>query len=147
MGADLLILVNHMFIIMFNVGMTPSMLALALTTLLHKQGPTDKIKNFRPITLLNALHKIWERILEQRLRKIIKTAQAQMGSKARNSAATATMTKRSLLRLAKRLKIHIHSLQIDLSKAHNRVCRNKLWNKLIIQMRVKGKLWSAIIST
>ena len=146
MGEDMLALVTHMYTMMWEVGMTPAMLSNAITALLHKKGPTDDIRNYRPITLLNALHKIWERILEQRLRQLVSTEHAQMGSKAKNSAAVATMTKRSLFRLAKRMKLDIHSLQLDLSKAYNRVDRNMLWNKLI-DMGVKGKLWSAIIST
>ena len=131
---------------MWTMGITPEMLSLAITCLIHKKGPTDDIRNYRPITLLNTLHKIWERVLEQRLRKIVHTMHAQMGSKPDNSATTATMMKRSLYRLARLLDMDIHSLQIDLSKAYNRVDRHILWNKLA-KLGVKGKLWSAIIST
>jgi hypothetical protein len=146
MGDDMIALVTHMFTMMWALAITPAMLSHAITTLNHKNGPTDNVKNYRPITLLNTLHKIWERILEQRLRSVTVTAHAQMGSKAGNSATTATMTKRSILRLAKRLKTDVHSLQLDLSKAYNRVCRKTLWNKLI-SLGVKGKLWTAIMST
>ena len=146
MGEDMLALITLLFSMMWELSITPTLLSHAITILIHKKGPTDNIKNYRPITLLNTLHKIWERILEQRLRTLTTVSEEQMGSQPGNSATIATMTKRSLLRLAKRLHIDIHSLQLDLSKAYNRVCRKTLWNKLA-KLGVKGKLWAAIIST
>ena len=149
MGGDMLELTTHLIGMMWDLSMTPSRLSVAITTLLHKKGPTDLIKNYRPITLLNALFKIWERVLEQRLRRVIKDvapSAPQMGSQPKNSSSLAIMTKRSLLRGAKRTHTQVHSLQVDLNKAYNRVKRTILWNKLA-NMGVGGKLWLAIQST
>ena len=149
MGADaknvLLKRINHMW----AMSTTPNEWSKAVTKLLHKKGPTDELKNYRPITLLNSLFKVWEKILEQRARKMIKNKfpnEAQMGSQTRNSCEIAIMVKRSLYRYARAMGHHIHSMQVDLNKAYNRVNRKKLWIK-IEKMGIRGKLLLAIKST
>ncbi len=50
-----------------NLGCTPLSWRTSLTKLICKKGNALEIKNYRPITLLNAIFKIWEKILLNRL--------------------------------------------------------------------------------
>ena len=70
---------------MWATGYTPEGWQLATTILIHKKGSKQEIGNYRPITLLNTLFKIWEKLLEMRLREYAentgKISSLQLGSR------------------------------------------------------------------
>ena len=135
---------------MWDLKYTPPTWQIALTTLLHKKGPESNIANYRPITLLTTLLKVWERLLKTRLALLIKGSHsipdAQMGSQKISSAYLAILIKRILLIDVTNQTGDIYSAQIDMNKAYNRVNRTKLWN-ILKQLGIQGNLWECIIST
>ena len=142
---DLLCLYN----LMWETSTTPKTWNIAVTILLHKKDDRMLIKNYRPITLLTALFKTWESILEQRVRTIIEGVHppdAQMGSRKKNSSAFTIMTKLSLMRQAKANDTPFITLQIDMNKAYNRVNHQVLWLDLY-ELGIRGHLLKSIMST
>ena len=139
----------HLVNMMWALSTTPAEWNTAITALLHKKGDRLQIKNYRPITLLTSMFKMWEGILETRTRTVIEGVyppDLQMGSRKQNSAAYTIMAKQCLIRLAKATGQSVISLQIDMNKAYNRVCRDMLWADLY-EYGVRGKLLKAIVST
>lgn len=64
---DFLEVINMIF---KNGELTPSQRR-GLVTIIHKKGEKDKIKNYRPITLLNADYKIIAKIISNRMKNVI----------------------------------------------------------------------------
>jgi hypothetical protein len=140
----------NLFNKMWEIIYTPPKWQLAFTTLLHKKGPESNIANYRPITLLTSLLKIWERILKNRLTMLVGKANAipdhQMGSQKISSAYLAILIKRILLLDTHEITGEIFSAQIDMNKAYNRVNRTKLWG-ILKDIGVHGNLWANIMAT
>ena len=93
----------HLLNDMWETSITPYMWNEAITILLHKKGSRLFVKNYRPITLLASLFKLWETILEQRVRAVTAGEQpplAQTGSQKNNSSAYTIMAKKCLVRQA-----------------------------------------------
>jgi hypothetical protein len=132
----------------FTLNFTPRNWQSCHTHLLYKKGEHTNIINYRPITLLNNIFKIWERILETRLRHFAETnnllSHLQMGSRKRKSTIETFLASNLLQHQHK--KNPIFTAQVDLSKAYNRVNRTFLWNHLH-DSGVPGSLWSSLIST
>ena len=128
--------------ILYDTGYTPIKWQNSITILLHKKGPQKKITNYRPITLLNAIFKTRERILETRLRSKLEASGAiselQLGSRKKRDTQQAILTTRILLSQAHTLKQNICLAHVDLSKAYNRAIRDDLWSQLIKQ-NIQGK--------
>ena len=143
---------DALFGAMWEQSHTPAKWQEAITKLLHKKGPITDIGNYRPITLLSTLFKIWERILNNRLTIILDTNKAmsplQSGSRANFSAAWTIVVRKILTTdtLKAEPKKDVFVLQVDLNKAYNRVNRDILWT-ILWNMGIKGLLWKAIIST
>jgi hypothetical protein len=133
---------------MWNESITPGKWNIAITTLLFKKGDRHRITNYRPITLLCTLFKLWEKILDKRVREIVVNLipPIQMGSLKNNSAALATITKKLLILKAKRENRSVFSIQVDMNKAYNRIKRKPLWTKLH-KLGIKGLLLKAVMST
>ena len=139
----------HLINLMWRLSITPAQWNTAITKLLHKKGGRLLIKNYRPITLLNSIFKMWETLLETRTRSVIEgqhPPNLQMGSRKQNSAAYTIMAKKCLVRMATRTNQPIITLQIDMNKAYNRVCRDVLWADLF-EYGVRGRLLKAIVSS
>ena len=139
----------HLLNMMWRKSITPAQWNTAITKLLYKKGGRLLIKNYRPITLLTSIFKLWEAILETRTRTVIEgqhPSDLQMGSRKQNSAAYTIMAKKCLVRLAKLTGQTFTTLQIDMKKAYNRVCRDMLWADLY-EYGVRGRLLKAIVST
>jgi hypothetical protein len=139
---------HRLFNLLFELGFTPESWQLANTILIHKKGPTSKIENYRPITLLCTIFKVWERVLEVRLRMKLevmgKLSPLQMGSRKNLDTLQALLTSQILMKEKRCGKIYM--AHIDLSKAYNRIVRSILWKDLA-EAGIKGCIWNSIIST
>ena len=146
---EIMVALLYLYNLMWDTATTPETWNIAVTILLHKKDDRMLTKNYRPITLLTALFKTWESILEQRVRSIIEGVHppdAQMGSRKKNSSAFTIMTKLSLMRQAKASETPFITLQIDMNKAYNRVNHQVLWLDLY-ELGIRGQLLKSIMST
>ena len=67
-GDRLMDYILALFNACFKLKYAPDKWQDSQTILLYKKGDPCHIKNYRPITLLNSIFKLWERVLETRLR-------------------------------------------------------------------------------
>ncbi len=68
----------------------------ARVVMIYKKGDTSKYENYRPISLLNALYKIYAAIIQKRLAASIeeKIWKTQYGFRAKHSTAATTRANR-----------------------------------------------------
>jgi hypothetical protein len=141
---ELLIIYNNWW----KSGNIPAKIQLGQIIPIFKQGDTTVTKNYRPITLLNCIFKLYEKVLETRLRTIIEKnhliPELQKGAKSESSTLEALFTVLSALEQNESTPATIALL--DLSKAYDRVWRKGLWVKLW-SIGIRGKLLRAIMST
>ena len=147
-GGDVLVTyLTSVFNACFRLKFSPVEWQNSQTILLYKKGDPCHIKNYRPITLLNSIFKLWERVLEIRLREHMESnnllSTLQFGSRAKRGTVDLLCALNTLLDQASGER---YMLSIDLSKAYNRVIRSKLWAKLH-EYGVEGELWHALMNT
>ena len=103
----------------------------AKLTMLHKKGSRLVCDNFRGISIIESMSKIYDYILYNRLVKWFIPDREQAGSQPKRSCTEHIVTLRLIISyaMAKHLKLWI--LYVDYSKAYDRVPRNKLLQILI----------------
>lgn len=101
---------------------------------IHKGGARDCVNNYRPISILPTLSKILERIINKRIVKYLEykklLSEAQFGFRSGKSSADAAheVTDFVVQNLDSRKKVL--AIFLDLAKAFDTVCVDKLLNKL-----------------
>lgn len=96
-------------------------------TSLHKKGSKDECANYRAITVLSSIGRVYAKILKPRIEEKIKEDEDQAGFRAGRSCADNTFTLRQLVdkRLACGLQTHL--VFIDICKAYDGVPQVKMW--------------------
>ena len=131
-----------------RLKITPKIWQNNFVKLIFKKGETTDISNYRPIALLNTIFKLWETILFHKLQEELNLPEiiesAQFGSQKGKGSIDAILS----INLIKEANSHLplYTATIDLSKAYNRVNRDKLWKKLK-ELGVSSGLLQAIQST
>ena len=124
-------------------GYFPSQWTEGIIIPLHKKGSHDDPKNYRGITLISCLGKLFTSIINQRLinwstANEIST-DAQFGFKSGHSTIDAIFILQNLIQKRLNNKKRLYCAFIDLQRAFDSVYRNALWYKLI-KYGVDGKL-------
>ena len=132
---------------MWKHEVTPSCLQKGKITPIFKKGDTNDPSCYRPITLLSCIFKLYEKVLERRLRKIVDEKnilpEVQIGTRSKVGTIEGIFNILSTMeqnRKARTLAV------LDLSKAYDRVWRKGLWAKLW-SVGIKGKLLRLLMST
>lgn len=99
---------------------------------IHKKGDTKDCSNYRGITLLSSALKIYERLLEEKLRIHIEPTmdEAQSGFRKGRSVHDHIFTIKQIIEKAHLSKTSACIAFIDLEKAFDRVRRREIWNIL-----------------
>ena len=143
-SIELLIeLLGFLFNNILNSGYFPSQLTEGIIIPLHKKGAHDDPKNYRVITLISCLVKLFTSIINQRLitwstANEIST-DAQFGFKSGHSTIDAIFILQNLIKKRLKNKKRLYCAYIVLQRAFDSVYRNALWYKLI-KYGVYGKL-------
>jgi len=74
--------------------------------------------------------KLWERVIERRLRKDVSISENQFSFMPDRSTKEAIYLLRKLMNLYRDRKVDLHMVFIDLEKAYGRVLREVLWRCL-----------------
>ena len=113
----------------------------------NKGDPLD-CKNYRGISLMSHAGKIYERILETRLRAQVEhlLSESQSGFRPGRGTTDQIAALRLLLEKSWEYDINQYICFLDLEKAFDRVPRNKIWN-VLYSSGVDTKLLDAIKST
>ncbi len=116
---------------------------------LHKKGNIDVVNNYRGITLLSTIGKLFTRILNNRLtewaEKYYVYIEAQAGFRKNMSTADHIFVLHGLISHVINKGCKLFCAFIDFSKAFDYIVRENMWYKLI-QLGIRGKIFNVIKS-
>ena len=128
--AQWILFVLNLLNFIFTSGRFPIDWALSKLVSLFKKGPKIDCGNYRGIGMIDALLKLYDKVLVGRLNKWWKSDDEQIGSKTGIACTDHTLSLHILMNIAKTSKGKLYILFVDFSKAYDRVSRSKLMRML-----------------
>ena len=133
----------------FDSGCFPSeWLCGEIIPLYKNKGDATDPKNYRPITLLSCLGKLFPSILNERLNtysdEVNLILENQAGFRKDHGTIDHIFTLHTIIEIFKNLKKKLYCAFIDFEKAFDSVWRIGLWNKLLVNSNIDGKCFKII---
>ena len=91
------------------------------------KGDAQSCSNYRGIKLISHTMKLWERIVEKRLRSDLKFSNQQYGFMPGKSTTDALFALRVLMEKYREGQKELHCVFVDLEKAYDKVPREEVW--------------------
>ena len=101
-----------------------------ITPIYKQKGDPLECNNFRGIQLLSHTLKLWERVVESRLRKIVNISERQYGFQPGNSTIQPLFCLRMLQEKHREFGKKLRVVFVDPEKAYDRVPRELIWYSL-----------------
>ncbi|KAK3517672.1 hypothetical protein QTP70_015319 [Hemibagrus guttatus] len=98
-----------------------------LVPIFKNKGDVQSCSNYRGIKLMSHTMKLWERVVEVRLRKVVEMCEQQYGFMPRKSTTNAIFALRILMEKYRDGQRELHCVFVDLEEAYDRVPREELW--------------------
>ena len=147
--AQLTTYLTPLFNYVFNSGIFPSTWSDGLLIPLHKKGSQSNPENFRGITLLGVLGKLFTRIINSRLNVWAERygiyVEAQYGFRKGRSTTDCIFILHNVINSFIQSGKRLYAFFVDYSKAFDYVVRDNLWYKMI-KCGVRGKVLNIIQS-
>ncbi|MES9903304.1 MAG: reverse transcriptase family protein, partial [Sedimenticola sp.] len=134
----------------FDYGILPDNWMIGtIKPIYKKKGSARDPKNYRPITILSCLGKLFTAVLNQRINTFLNNNnilnENQAGFRSGYSTTDHILTLKFLLDKLRTNKKKMYCAFIDFSTAFDKIWRNGLWNKLITT-GINGKLFRIIFN-
>nr|GEU56072.1 integrator complex subunit 11 [Tanacetum cinerariifolium] len=97
----------------------------------NNKGDAQACSNYKGIKLLSHTMKLWERVIERRLRRESRVSENQFGFMPGRSTTEAIHLLRSLLEKYRERQKDLHMAFLDLEKAYDSVPRELVWKTLL----------------
>jgi hypothetical protein len=98
-----------------------------LVPIFKNKGDVQSCTNYRRIKLMSLIMKLWERIIEHRLRGVTNVTENQFGFMPGRSIIKAIFLISQLMKRCREQKKDMHMSFIDVEKAYDNVPRNVMW--------------------
>ena len=98
-----------------------------LIPIYKNKGDAQCCGNYRGIKLMSHTMKVWQRIIEARLRERVEVGKQQYGFMPRKGTTNAMLALRMLMEKYREGQGELHCVFVDLEKAYDRVLREELW--------------------
>ena len=139
---------TKLFNCVLETGFLPeSWLTGTIIPIFKNKGESNNPTNYRPITILSCLGKLFTSILNNRLNSYLEEfailSENQAGFRKGYSCTDHIFTLNTLIQISKRSKNKLFCAFIDFSQAFDKVWRVGLWQKLLFNS-IKGKFFRVI---
>ena len=139
----------NLFNKIFETGIFPQEWSEGYIIPLHKKGPLNDVENYRGITLLSALGKLFTRMLSNRLSdwsdRYFVLIEAQAGFRANMSTIDDVFVLHGLISHILNHGKKLYCAFIDFTKAFDYIVRENLWYKMI-KLGLRGNILNIIKS-
>ena len=98
-----------------------------LIPIYKNKGDAQCCENYREIKLISHIMKVWERIIESRLRDRVEISKQQYGFMPGNGTTDAMFALRMLMEKYRKGQRKLYCVIVDLEKAYYRVPLEELW--------------------
>ncbi len=128
--AEWIVILTTLFNNVFFSSSYPESWTQATMCTLFKKGNRMDANNYRGITIINSLAKLYDRVLCDRLNLWFSPPREQAGAQRKRGCVEHIVTLRLLIDMAKRKRKKLFVTFVDFSKAYDLVPRNILFNVL-----------------
>jgi Reverse transcriptase (RNA-dependent DNA polymerase) len=127
LGDIAIVWLTKLFNTIFRSNKIPDEWRSILVPIFKNKGDIQSCTNYRVIKLMSHTMKLWERVIEHRLRKLTTISKNQFNFILGRSTIEVIFLIRQLMERHREQKKSLHMIFIDLEKAYDKILRNIMW--------------------